>query len=608
MRIRHLPETLINQIAAGEVIERPAAAIKELVENSIDAGASQISIDIRDGGKTYMCVQDDGFGMTREELEACLDRHATSKLPAEDLLNINHLGFRGEALPSIASVSKMLITTYSSETGEAWEITADGGKKSEPKPGAQHKGTKIEICDLFYATPARLKFLKTERSESIAIKDTITRLAMACPHVGFTLTFDDRKSLSLQPETQAERLGNLLGRDFPENAMHIKAVRENITIEGMASLPTYNKSNSLSQFLFVNGRAVKDRLLLGALKGAYSDVLARDRYPVVALFFNLPPTEVDVNVHPAKAEVRFREAAHIRGLLVSTIRHTLMEHGTRSSTSTSIPVSQYAANDRPRESYNPLPLGRGTTSAVPSSYYSGRSNSVLAEKVQGQYEPFSEIAPSARAEQVYVQEQEQEHAPHIESYPLGAARAQIHENYIISQTEQGMVVIDQHAAHERLVYEKLKAQQAENNIASQGLLTPEIIELDEFQAQELLDHKDHLLKYGLEIDAFGPNAISVSALPSILGSKIDIKRLLLNISEEIAEHGETQILEEKIFEILSRTACHGSIRSGRRMNAEEMNYLLREMEKTPLSGQCNHGRPTYIKLSLEDIEKLFKRR
>ncbi len=605
MRIRHLPETLINRIAAGEVIERPAAAIKELVENSIDAGATHISVDIRDGGKTYICVQDNGCGMSREELEACLDRHATSKLPGDDLLDIRHLGFRGEALPSIASVSKVHISTRFAETGESWDISAEGGQKSPARPGARHSGTKIEVRDLFYATPARLKFLKTERSESMAIKDTITRLAMAAPQIGFTLTFDDRKSLHLQPETQTARLGHLLGRDFPDNAMPIRAERENVIIEGMASLPTYNKSNGLSQFLFVNGRAVKDRLLLGALKGAYSDVLARDRYPVVALFFTLPPTEVDVNVHPAKAEVRFRDAAHMRGLLVSTIRHALVEYGGRSAAGAhSISLSETAANDRPPMSFNPLPVGRGPSRAVPASYAS-QGNRFLAENAKALYEPFPDISPSARAEPSPVEETGTDAQT---SYPLGAARAQIHENYIIAQTDEGMVIIDQHAAHERLVYEKLKAQQAESRIASQGLLTPEIIELDEFQVQELLSHKDYFMTYGLEIESFGPNAIAVAAIPALLGTKINIRQLLLDISEEIEEHGVTQKLEEKIFAILSRTACHGSIRSGRRMTAEEMNHLLREMEKTPLSGQCNHGRPTYIKLSLNEIEKLFKRR
>lgn len=603
MRIRHLPETLINQIAAGEVIERPSAAIKELVENSIDAGATQIDITIEHGGKTYMSVQDNGHGMSQEELIACLDRHATSKLPGDDLLNIKNLGFRGEALPSIASVSRMKISTFSNETKESWEINCDGGQKSPPQPSAHPKGTKIEVRDLFYATPARLKFLKTDRSENIAIKDMIVRLAMSRPDIGFTLNFDGKKNLQLQIGNREERLGALLGREFPKNAMPILAERENIKIEGMASLPTFNKGNALSQYLFVNGRAVKDRLLLGALKGGYSDVLARDRYPVAALFLTVPPEDVDVNVHPAKTEVRFKEASHIRGLIVSTIRHALLEHGHRSAEASPVTLGYFNAGNQNRPANTPLPLGRGKTSAVPYQYAGGQP--ALAEKAQNFYQPNPLISPSARTEEVneVPSEELQDY-----QYPLGAARAQIHENYIISQTEEGMVLIDQHAAHERLVYEQLKQEFSQNDVASQGLLTPEIIELDPFEIEQLTDQKEHLQKHGLEIDTFGPNAVSVSSVPALLGSKINIKKLILEIVDELSEHNTTQKLEERLFEILSRRACHGSIRSGRRMNADEMNKLLRDMEETSLSGQCNHGRPTYIKLSLEDIEKLFKRR
>ncbi len=606
MRIRHLPDTLINQIAAGEVIERPAAAIKELVENSIDAGATQIDIDIRDGGKSYMSVSDNGFGMSREELVACLDRHATSKLPHDDLLQINNLGFRGEALPSIASVSKMRIATFSEEKKNSWQIVAEGGNKQPPQPSAHPHGTKIDIRDLFYATPARLKFLKTDRIENMAIKDVVTRLAMASPDIGFTLSLDGRKTLQLKCGTEEERLGHLLGRDFPENAMPIKAIRDNIHIEGMSSLPTFNKGNGLSQYLFVNGRAVKDRLLLGALKGAYRDVLARDRYPVSALFLTLPAEDVDVNVHPAKAEVRFREAAHIRGLLVSTIRHALLEHGGRATSSTGISLGRYAAHNQNNTAISgniPLPLSRGTHAAVPRQFI--QSNHSFAEHVQSDYSANIFIAPSAKVENIpSVSSQEVTDSKTF----LGAARAQIHENYIIAQTQDGMVLIDQHAAHERLVYEKLKQQFSEKTITSQGLLTPEIIELDSLKIEHILEHKDYFTTYGLELEPFGTEALSISSIPALLGKNIDIKRLIMDICDELEEKGNSQLLEEKLLVILSRRACHGSIRSGRRMNAEEMNHLLREMEKTPLSGQCNHGRPTYIKLSLDDIEKLFKRR
>ncbi len=602
MRIRHLPDTLINQIAAGEVIERPAAAIKELVENSIDAGATQINIDIHDGGKSYMCVADNGFGMNREELIACLDRHATSKLPDNDLLHIENLGFRGEALPSIASVSRMEIFTYSKDDRSAWQIRVEGGKKSDPMPSSHPSGTKIEIRDLFFATPARLKFLKTDRSENMAIKDMILRLAMAAPHIGFTLQFDGKKNLNLSPSSQEERLGLLLGREFPQNAMPILAVRDTIKLEGLASLPTYNKGNALSQYLFVNGRAVKDRLLLGALKGAYCDVLARDRYPVAALFLTLSPEDVDVNVHPAKAEVRFREAAHIRGLLVSTIRHALLEHGGRSASSVQSPLQNLITQNQSRvnQEYTPQTLPYHTI-----EYASGapnHRNQAMAEAVQNIYNAPHTLPPSSKCEII------PEENNNIKDFPLGAARAQIHENYIISQTNDGMVMIDQHAAHERLVYERFKRQFSENNIAVQGLLTPEIIELDPLKTENLLSYQDDLKAYGLDIDAFGTQAISVSAIPALLGGNIDIKRLIHDIIDEIEDKGSTKLLEDKIFEILSRRACHGSIRSGRRMSADEMNHLLRDMEATPLSGQCNHGRPTYIKLSLNDIEKLFKRR
>ncbi|MCB9964423.1 MAG: DNA mismatch repair endonuclease MutL, partial [Rhodospirillales bacterium] len=417
MRIRHLPETLINQIAAGEVIERPAAVIKELVENSLDAGATQIDIDIQDGGKSYMSVSDNGYGMSAEELVYCLDRHATSKLPDDDLLNIRHLGFRGEALPSIASVSRMLIKSKSRETGEAWSISAEGGKKGIPVPDNHPQGTKIEIRDLFFATPARLKFLKTDRSESTAIKDIVLRLAMAAPEVGLTLNLDGKKILNMPPSALAERLGRLLGRDFPENAMTIEALREDLQITGLASLPTYNKGNGLAQYLFVNGRAVRDRLLLGALKGAYSDVLARDRYPVVALFITLPAEDVDVNVHPAKAEVRFRDAVRIRGTLVSAIRHALQEQAGRSAGSTGTQTLVKLAASSPQ----PFAPHKEFIPTSASQLYSGMSAlkiKELSESAQAFYQPLFTPTPSARSEPfptIAVAE------PSTTTHPLGAA-------------------------------------------------------------------------------------------------------------------------------------------------------------------------------------------
>ncbi len=597
MRIRYLPETLINQIAAGEVIERPAAAVKELVENAIDAGASKIEIHIREGGKTAIIVSDDGSGMSREELAAALDRHATSKLPGDDLLNIAHLGFRGEALASIAAVARVKIQTREKE-GDAWEITAEGGKKGEPSPSSHPKGTQIEVRDLFYATPARLKFMKTERAEFMAVKDMVTRLAMAFPDISFQLTHNDKASINLPAAKNTQgRLAAILGREFGDNSMQIDAARKSIQLSGYAGLPTLHRGTMQYQYLFVNGRPVKDRLLNGCVRAAYADVLHRDRHPMVALFLDLPATEVDVNVHPAKAEVRFRDAALVRSLIISALKHALHEGGFKASSSVS---TQALSSMRPANGGPALPLHRGASPAVPSQYAYGN----LAEATHQSYAPQNmaqmDITPSARAEEIPQTQ--------TEHYPLGSARAQLHENYIVAQTQDGLVVVDQHAAHERLVYERFKAQMAENGVEKQGLLTPEIVELEESQQQNLLSFRDELAKLGLEIEPFGSGAIAVQSIPALLSDKADIQRLVQDLADEILDQGETQKLEERLNEILSTMACHGSVRSGRRMNAEEMNALLRQMEETPLSGQCNHGRPTYIELKLSDIEKLFGRR
>lgn len=598
MRIRHLPETLVNQIAAGEVIERPAAAVKELVENAIDAESTRIEITIRDGGKSLIVISDDGYGMNREELEAAIERHATSKLPGDDLLNIKHMGFRGEALPSIAAVARVKISTRE-KGGEAWEMNIAGGKKDAPHPSGHPKGTQIEVRDLFYATPARLKFMKTERAEYMAVKDVITRLAMAFPHIGFRLLHDDKAVLSYEPATPQERLAKILGREFGENALRIDTDREGIKISGFAGLPTLNRGTNQFQYLFVNGRPVKDRLITGCVRAAYADVLARDRHPMVALFLDLPAEEVDVNVHPAKAEVRFRDPGLVRGLIISALKHALHDGGQRASSS----VSQQALgrlNPANMSGGPSLPLHRGASPAVPRGYAYGYAGGNLAENIQPSYAALSEMAPQAKTDEM----------PQTQniSFPLGAARAQIHENYIVAQTENGLVIVDQHAAHERLVYERFKAQIAERGIEKQGLLTPEIIELGDTQAELLLKHADQLAKLGLEIEAFGAGAVAVQSVPAILGQKADIHSLIRDLADEVLDNEETQGLEERINEILSTMACHGSVRSGRRMNTEEMNALLRQMEATPLSGQCNHGRPTYIELDLKDIEKLFGRK
>ena len=625
MRIRHLPDYLVNQIAAGEVIERPSAAVKELVENAIDAGASQIEIDIRDGGKSLIVIRDNGHGMASEELEAAIERHATSKLPDDDLVNITHLGFRGEALPAIGSVSRLNIKSKTADDAQAWEISVHGGKKQNILPTAHNQGTTIEVRDLFYATPARLKFLKTDRAEYAAVKDTITRIAMAFPGIGFKLSHDGAVKLHLPPEQgnlldqRRERLSAILGKEFGDNALLVTAARQGIKISGHTSLPTLSRGTNQHQYLFINGRPVKDRMLLGCVRAAYMDVLHHRRHPLVALFIDLPPEMVDVNVHPAKAEVRFRDAGLVRGLIISALKHALLAGGqtTSSTLSTRTLGKMHAQNN------NPLPMGRGASPAVPRSFINvpnaqalGQySYGHLAEKSQEFYapldrpvnRPLENFEPSARAENIPLGAPEIEsHLP--EKFPLGAARAQIHENYIIAQSTEGLIIVDQHAAHERLVYERFKAQMAEGKIESQGLLVPEIIDLEDTQISLLMEHQQTLQTLGLEVEAFGSGSIAVQAIPAIMSDKANIKALIHDIIDEISEHDTAEKLQKSIHEILSTMACHGSIRSGRRMNADEMNALLRQMEQTPKSAQCNHGRPTFIKLELKDIEKLFGRR
>lgn len=608
MKIRYLPETLINQIAAGEVIERPAAAVKEMVENALDAGATQIDIDLENGGKSRIVISDNGSGMDREELSAAVDRHATSKLPGDDLLNIQHLGFRGEALASIAAVSRLTIQSRAEGADEAWEISVEGGKKNEPSPSAHPQGTKITIRDLFFATPARLKFMKTEKAEYLAVRDMVQRLAMAFPFTGFTLTHNGSTSLkfpvTLDPKA---RMSSVLGREFGENAIEIESEREGIRLSGFAGLPTLHRGTAQYQYLFINNRPVKDKLLTGCVRAAYADVLHRGRHPMLALFLSVPSTEVDVNVHPAKAEVRFQDPQMVRGLIITALKHAIHEHGFETSST----VSTAALGRFSSEGSNgpALPMrrhGGSGYSAYPHAPAFPSGN--LAEAQQQTYAPQMlsgfDTAPSAKME-VVPDELPQ---PEPEAHPLGAARAQIHENYIVAQSEKGLILVDQHAAHERLVYERFKAQMAESGVEKQGLLSPEIIELTESEAACLLEAKDALGRCGLEIEPFGAGAIAVQSIPALLSGKADIHKLIRDVSDELIENDNKSALEERINEILSRMACHGSIRSGRRMNVEEMNALLRQMEETPLSGQCNHGRPTYIELSLVEIEKLFGRR
>jgi DNA mismatch repair protein MutL len=622
--IRQLDDAAINRIAAGEVVERPASAVKELVENAIDAGATRIEIAYADGGKTLIRITDDGCGITKAQLPLALSRHATSKIDGSDLLDIHTFGFRGEALPSLGAVGRLSITSRVGRAPAA-SISVEGGAMSPVKPAALSGGTIVELRDLFYATPARLKFMRSDRAEAQAITDVVKRLAMAEPFIGFTLrdvSGGGEGRLTFRAEAESGdlfdalhgRLARILGKEFAENALKIDAEREGLRLIGYAALPTYSRGSAVAQYLFVNGRPVKDKLLVGALRGAYFDYLSRDRHPAAALFIDCDPHLVDVNVHPAKSEVRFRDPGMARGLIVSSLRHALAEAGHRAST-TVAGATLGAFRPEPMGALGATPQA---TTAGPARIYQMDRPSLGARTAAYQaqapfpqppvaQEPgFAELSESysARVEPVEALDTPQE-AP-AEGLPLGAARAQVHENYIVAQTETGMVIVDQHAAHERLVYEKLKRQMAENGVAAQALLIPEIIELSEGDCARILAVAAPLSNLGLTIEAFGGGAVAVRETPALLG-EVNARAMVLDILDELDEDGDTMLVQAKLEAILSRVACHGSIRSGRRMRAEEMNALLREMEATPHSGQCNHGRPTYVELKLADIERLFGR-
>ncbi|EWY36864.1 DNA mismatch repair protein MutL [Skermanella stibiiresistens SB22] len=608
MTIRLLPETLVNRIAAGEVVERPAAAVKELVENALDAGATRIDIVIRDGGRSLIAVTDDGCGMTGDELELAVERHATSKLPGEDLLNIATLGFRGEALPSIGAVSRMTITSKAVGADSAWCIAVEGGAKGGVLPASHQEGTRIEVRDLFYATPARLKFLKQPRTEFDHAVDAVERLAMAHPGVSFTVTGDGRTPLRLSA-TQGElldarltRLGALMGREFSDNAVPVAAERGAVTLTGHIGLPTLNRPTARHQYLFVNGRPVRDKLLVGAVRGAYADFLARDRHPMLALFLDIHPEEVDVNVHPAKAEVRFRDSALVRGLIVGALRHALAQAGHRASNTVATATLDAFS---PRTDASAMPPTR-----FDFQYGQGapRSSTVprdLAEAVAAFQAPLTGFSaqPSARPAAF----SDGPAAPVQDDHPLGAARAQVHNTYIVAQTGDGIVIVDQHAAHERLVYEKFKQAMVDGGVKRQGLLIPEVVELDEPSAARLVARAEELMELGLVLEPFGDGCVVVREFPALLG-KTDIKGLVRDLADELAELGDTLSLRERLDAVCSTMACHGSVRAGRGLNQDEMNALLRQMEATPHSGQCNHGRPTYVELKLSDIERLFGRR
>lgn len=607
--IRLLSERTINQIAAGEVVERPASAVKELVENAIDAGAKHIDVVMRDGGRELISVIDDGMGMTADELVLAIERHATSKLMDEDLVNIESLGFRGEALASIAAVSRLTLVSRARGAGDAWSIKVDAGSVHKVEPGAQRQGTRIEVRDLFYATPARLKFLKTARTEYSQAQDMLKRLAMANPDVSFTLgdgartTFQAAATLQLGEEEQRlERLGSILGRDFRDNALVIDAEREGIRLTGFAALPTYSRGNAQHQFLFVNGRAVRDRLLVGAVRGAYQDYLARDRHPVLALFVDVPPDFVDVNVHPAKAEVRFQDQGLVRGLIVSALRHALASAGHRASTTVAtaalgamqpqntLPYSNFGA-----QSHGRMSPGLSDAMADLQQSYSPQASQMTLDGGGGQIS-----APTTRSVDI-------EASQPSDDFPLGSARGQLHATYIISQTSDGLVIVDQHAAHERLVYERMKKAMDAEGVKRQTLLLPEVVELEERPASRLLKRAEELEALGLVIEPFGEGAVVVREVPALLGTT-DVKGLVRDLADELTELDETLSLKERLGDVCGTMACHGSVRAGRRLTVEEMNALLREMEATPHSGQCNHGRPTYVELKLADVEKLFGRR
>ncbi|MEM8615913.1 MAG: DNA mismatch repair endonuclease MutL [Pseudomonadota bacterium] len=628
--IRQLPPDAVNRIAAGEVVERPAAAVKELVENALDAGARSISVSVEVGGLKRIVIEDDGCGMTGSDMTLALERHATSKLaPGEDgridLLNIHTMGFRGEALPSIGSVSRMTLTSRAAGE-DAIEIFVEAGRIEGPKPAAftGHglSGTRIEVRDLFHATPARLKFMKTERSETMAVTDAVKRLAMSRADVAFSLESNGRSLFRYAahpdtPEGQLERLGAIMGRDFRQNALEIDAEREGVRLSGFGGLPTLNRGNAQHQYLFVNGRPVKDRMLNGVIRAAYQDFLARDRHPMAALFVDLDPEYVDVNVHPAKTEVRFRDPQNVRGLIIGALRHALAAAGHRASTT----VADYALGKVQTEPvqadvFRPSSLWAEPRSATPSAAPPAGAALRLDEPQSPPYETShvdfgavsshphtvpstGEMAASARVEP--------DTGEIVGDLPLGVARAQVHETYVIAQTEDGIVIVDQHAAHERLVYEDMKRQLAGESIKKQALLIPDVVDLTEDEAARVLERAGELAQLGLDIEPFGGGAVCVRATPALFG-QMDVEGLIRDLADDFSEYDTGLSLKEKFEDIMGNMACRGSVRAGRRLNAQEMNALLRQMEATPHSGQCNHGRPTYVELKLADIERLFGRR
>ncbi|MBU2167643.1 MAG: DNA mismatch repair endonuclease MutL [Alphaproteobacteria bacterium] len=616
MPIRRLPPETVNRIAAGEVVERPASAVKELVENALDAGATRIEVQIEGGGLTRILVADDGHGMATDQLELAIERHATSKLEPDDagdvdLLRISTLGFRGEALPSIGSVARLTLTSRPKSGGDAHALRVEGGRVTPPGPAAfpGPHGTRVEVRDLFYATPARLKFMKSERAEAMAIAEELRRQAMAHEAVTFALDVEGRSILRLPAEHPGDegrlrRLSAILGRDFEANALLVDQTRDDLRLSGYAGLPTYSRGNAQHQYLFVNGRPVKDRLLQGALRGAYADFLARDRHPAAVLFLDVDPLKVDVNVHPAKSEVRFRDAAMVRGLIVGGLRHSLAAAGHRASTTV---ADQALTGFTPHSGIGPQPAPTGQPSARGWSGWDAWAAPAThtAQIIPGLSDRSGRVEPEDPALVIPAQAGTPE--PDLMDRPLGVARGQLHGTYIVAQTRDGLVLVDQHAAHERLVYERMKAQMAQGGVARQTLLVPEVVELDPAEAERVADRAGELAELGLVVEPFGTGAVLVREVPALLG-QVDAAGLIRDIADDLAEHGAALALKERLGDVCGTMACHGSVRAGRVLSAPEMNALLRQMEATPHSGQCNHGRPTYVELKLADLEKLFGRR
>ena len=595
--IRVLPDHIINQIAAGEVVERPASAVKELVENAIDAGATQIEVALADGGRKMLAVDDDGAGMDADALKLAVQRHATSKISGDDIMALNHLGFRGEALPSIGSVSRMTITSRSAQDAHGWVLVVEHSKLGAMRPASRQKGTRVVVEDLFASVPARLKFLKTDRTETAQVLDIVRRISMAHPSIGFSVSDSGRQSMNLPSRNKDDlrgRIRDAMGADFADDALAIDAKRDAVALTGLVGLPSFHKSTATAIHLYVNGRAVRDRVLVGAVRAAYADTLPRGRHPVVVLFITLPPEDVDVNVHPAKAEVRFRDAALIRALLINALRET-------------IGIAPVSGGHLSRQALN---MGRR---------FGGGGGGIdwQAPQHYDQALPMHDAPPDARQAGEQHAEFNPDTAPNQDSgqppeivaadYPLGAAKAQLHKTYIIAETAEGIVLIDQHAAHERLVLERIKAEHAGGSVERQILLVPEVVEVDAAGLAVLLEHAEMLAKRGLVLEAFGDGALLVREVPAILG-QFDMQRLVRDTAEELLESDDSKNLEDRINHVWATISCYGSVRAGRVLNASEMNALLRDMEATPRSGQCNHGRPTFVTLSLHDIETLFRRR